>query len=49
MIKCVNLTLAVYETKQAQQYDDENIIVNEICDVLIEIFKDMCMYVCRYV
>ena len=31
----------VYETKQAQQYGNENIIVNAICDVRVQISKDM--------
>ena len=41
MIKCVILTLSVYETKQAQTCDVENIIVNVICHVSIQISKDM--------
>ena len=41
MIKFVNLKLSAYETKQAQQYGVENIIVNVICDVPIQITKDM--------
>ena len=43
MIKCVNLTLSVRE-KQAQQYGIENIIVNVICDVPIQISKDIIKF-----
>ena len=41
MIKCVNSTPFVYETKQGQQYGAENIIVNVICYMPIKISKVM--------
>ena len=49
MIKCMNLTLSVYETKQAQQYGIENIIVNVKWDVRkpIQNSKDMLVVRCN--
>ena len=44
LIKCVNLALAVSETKQVQQYGIEYVIVNVMCDWPIQISKDMFKY-----